>query len=47
MFKGSIFDNTDAFTQQRSFEYITILLPLNMSTEITISIYEKIVKLMG
>ena len=47
MFKGSIFDNTGAFTQNSSFEYISILLPLNISTEITISIYEKIVKLMG
>lgn len=47
MFKGSIFDNTGAFTQKSSFEYVSILLPLNTNTELTISIYEKISKLMG
>lgn len=47
MFKGSIFDNTGTFTQNISFEYVSILLPLNTNTELTISIYEKISKLMG
>lgn len=47
MFKGSIFDNTGTYIQKSSFEYISILLPLNISTELTISIYEKVAKLMG
>ena len=47
MFKGAIFDNTSAIQQSKSFEYISILLPLNVSTELTIAIYEKISKMMA
>jgi len=47
MFKGTIFDDTQAIEQKHPFEYLHILLPLNTQTNITIMIWERMVELMN
>ena len=45
MFNDTIFDNTKVVKQEYSFEYLNILWPLNNQTEMTIAIYDKVIKL--
>ena len=47
MFKGTIFDDTQAIEQRHPFEYLHILLPLNTRTNITIMIWEKMAEMMN
>tara|TARA_R110000744_G_scaffold9248_4_gene29833 strand:+ start:3079 stop:3255 length:177 start_codon:yes stop_codon:yes gene_type:complete len=47
MFKDTIFDNTKVVKQKYSYQYINILWPLSEQTEITIQLYDKIVKVMS
>ena len=47
MFKSTIFDNTKVVKQRYSYRYIDIMWPLNEQTEITIQLYDKIVRMMS
>ena len=47
MFRDTIFDNTKVVKQKYSYQYINILWPLSEQTEITIQLYDKIVKVMS
>jgi hypothetical protein len=47
MFKSTIFDNTKVVKQRYSYQYIDIMWPLNEQTEITIQLYDKIVRMMS
>jgi len=47
MFSNTIFDNTKVVKQKYSYQYINILWPLSEQTEITIQLYDKIVKVMS
>jgi len=46
MFSNTIFDNTQAFSQKYPFQYINILFPLNEETELTIQLYDKIIRML-
>lgn len=47
MFEDTIFDNTKSVTQTSTFQYITILGPINFQTETTLLIYERIFGIIG
>ena len=47
MFKDTIFDNTKVVKQNYSYQYIDITWPLNYETEMTVNIYDRIVKVMS
>ena len=44
MFSGTIFDNKNAAKQTYPFEYLHILGPLNVHTELTITLYDKLIR---
>jgi len=47
MFSNTIFDNTTAVKQRYSYQYISIIWPLNEQTEITIQLYDKIIRMLS
>jgi hypothetical protein len=47
MFSNTIFDNTKVVKQKYPYQYINILWPLSEQTEITVQLYDKIVKVMS
>ena len=47
MFSDTIFDNTKEVIQKSPFQYVSILAPLNLQTDVTIAIYEKINKILS
>jgi len=47
MFSNTIFDNTKVVKQSHSYQYISILWPLNAQTEITMQLYDKIIRMVG
>ena len=47
MFSNTIFDNTKVVKQKYSYQYINITWPLNEQTELTVHLYDKIVRVMS
>jgi len=47
MFSNTIFDNTKVVKQRYSYQYISIIWPLNEQTEITIQLYDKIIRMLS
>ena len=47
MFSDTIFDNTKVVKQKYSYQYINITWPLNEQTELTVHLYDKIVRVMS
>jgi len=47
MFSDTIFDNNKVVKQKHSYQYINIIWPLNEQTELTVHLYDKIVRVMS